>query len=176
MKENHVIGFQAVARDITERKRLEEELKRSEKQHRLLIETLPLAVVVHTQGRIVYANPAFLPIFKASSYDKVIGMHLTEFVSPELFDTVEERRRILTEEKRTLPPLELNIRCMDGTFITVVSTPMPVIFQDKPAVLEALYDITERKRSEIELQKAHKLLKIQFINICLLYTSDAADE
>jgi hypothetical protein len=67
----------------------------------------------------------------------------------------------MTEEKRILRPLELNLRRMDGTFITVVSTPMPIIFQEQPATLSALYDVTDRKRREVELQKAHKLLEIQ---------------
>lgn len=71
----------------------------------------------------------------------------------------------MTEEKRTFPPIELNLRCMDGSFITVVSTSIPIIFQDQPAILSVLYDITECKRSEIELQKARKLLQIQLNEI-----------
>jgi diguanylate cyclase (GGDEF)-like protein len=42
----------------------------------------------------------------------------------------------------------------------VVSTSIPIIFQEQPAILTALYDVTERKRGEIELQKANKLLQI----------------
>jgi diguanylate cyclase (GGDEF)-like protein/PAS domain S-box-containing protein len=145
--------------ELAEREKIRAEIQRSEEQHRLLIERLSLAVFVHTQGKIVYANPAFLTLFKASSPDEVIGMRLIEFVSTEFLDTVEERRQLMTEEKRILPPLELNIRCMDGTIITVVSTPMPIIFQEQSAILTAFYDITERKRSELELQRAHELLQ-----------------
>ena len=135
-------------------------LRRSEEEHRRLIETLPLAVFVEIRSKLVYANPAFLTLFKAASPDEVIGMRLIDFISLELFDIIDERRRIMTEENRSVPPIELNLRCMDGTFIAVVSTPMPMIFQEQPAILSALYDITERKRSEVELQKAHKLLQI----------------
>jgi diguanylate cyclase (GGDEF)-like protein/PAS domain S-box-containing protein len=149
-----------VVEDITERRRMEETLRKSEEEQRLLIETLPLAVFVETDGKIVYVNPAFLALLKASSPNEVIGIRLIEFVSPELYDTIEKRRRIMTEEKGVLPPLEQNLRCMDGTFITVVSTPIPFIFQGQPAILTALYDITERKRNEIELEKAHMLLQI----------------
>jgi diguanylate cyclase (GGDEF)-like protein/PAS domain S-box-containing protein len=138
----------------------EKTLRESEEEQRLLIETLPLAVFVETHGKIAYVNPAFLTLFKASSPKEVIGIRLIEFVSPELYDTIEKRRRIMTEEKCVLPPLEQNLRCMDGTFITVVSTPMPFIFQEQPAILTVLYDITERKRSEIELEKTYKLLQI----------------
>jgi PAS domain S-box-containing protein len=153
--------YHCIWRDITEPRRAEEALRESEEKYRLLIEMLPLAVFVDAQGKIVYVNPAFLTLFKASSRDEIIGMRLIEFIPPELFDTIEEGRRIMTEEKHTLPPLELNIRCKDGTVITVVLTPIPIIFQEQPVILSALYDITERKRSEIELQKAYKLLQIQ---------------
>ena len=37
----------------------------------------------------------------------------------------------MTDEKYILPPLELNLRCMDGTIITVISTPMPIVFQEQ---------------------------------------------
>jgi diguanylate cyclase (GGDEF)-like protein/PAS domain S-box-containing protein len=162
---NKIVGIRAAIIDITKRKQAEETLRKSEAELRLLIETLPLAVFVDIQGKIVYVNPAFLTLLKASSPDEVSGMRLIEFVSPELFDTIEKRSRIMTEQKLILPPLELILRCLDGTFITVVSTPMPIVFQEQPAILTALYDITERKRNEIELQKAHKLLQINIREI-----------
>ena len=139
---------------------MEKSLRESEEEQRLLIETQPLAVFVETHGKIANVNPAFLTLFKASSPNEVIGLRLIDFVSPELYDTIEKRRRIMTEEKCVLPPLEQNLRCMDGTFITVVSTSMPFNFQGQPAILTVLYDITERKRSEIELEKTYKLLQI----------------
>jgi len=64
----------------------------------------------------------------------------------------------MTEENHALPPPEMNLRCRDRSVITVVSTSMPMIFKEQPAVLTALYDVTERKRNEMELHKAHLLL------------------
>jgi phosphate/phosphite/phosphonate ABC transporter binding protein len=156
--------------ELVERGKIQAEIERSEEQYRLLIENLLLGVFVHTQGKIVYANPAFVTLFKASSPNDVIGMRLIDLVPPELFDTVEERERIMIEEKRPLPPLELNLRRMDGAVITVVFTPMPIVFRGQPSILTALHDITDRKRGEIELQKARKLLEIHAREIDVLKT------
>ena len=146
--------------ELEERRKIQAEIERSEEQYRLLIEHLSLGVFVHTDGRIVYVNPAFVTLFKASSAEEAIGLRLIDFVPPELFDTVEERRRTMIRENRPLPPLELNLRCMDGSVITVVSSPMPIVFGGQPSILTAVHDITDRKRDEIELQKARKLLEI----------------
>ena len=145
--------------EITERKSMEEALKRSEEKYRLLIETVPLAVFVEIDGKIAYVNPALVVLFKASTPADVIGMRLTEIIPAELYDSIETRRRIMSDTKKALPPIEMKLRCMDGTFVTVLSTPIPIIFQGKNAILSALYDITERKRIETELQKAQKLLR-----------------
>ena len=153
--------YHCIWRDITDRKQTEEALRESEEKYRLLIETLPIAVFVDTQDKINYANPAFVALLKASSRDEVIGIRLSEFVSPELFDAMKKRRRIMAENKFIRRPLELNLRCRDGSFVTVVSTAIPIVFQDQFAILSVLYDITERKRKEIELEKTHKLLQIQ---------------
>jgi diguanylate cyclase (GGDEF)-like protein/PAS domain S-box-containing protein len=155
-----IAGAIANAQLFKDLSKTEKSLRESEEEQRLLIETLPLAVFVETHGKIAYVNPAFMTLFRASSPNEVIGIRLIDFVAPELYDTIEKRRRIMTEEKCVLPPLEQNLRCMDGTFITVVSTSMPFIFQGQPSILTALYDITERKRSEIELGKTYKLLQI----------------
>jgi PAS domain S-box-containing protein len=148
----YLINAQKVAKDS---------LRDSEEQHRLMIETLPLAVFVESFGKIIYVNPAFLTLFKVSSPDAIIGTRLIKLVHPGLIDIIERRRRIMIQEKSILPPLEINLQCMDGSFITVVSTSMPIIFQKQPSILSVLYDITGRKLTDIELQKAHKLLQIQ---------------
>jgi len=156
--------------DITRIKQVEEALRKSEEELTRLIETLAVAVFIHVKGKFIYVNPAFLRLFKASRPEEVLGMRITDFAPPELFDTIRERTRILTEENRPVPPLEVTLRCLDGTFVTVVSSPMPMVYKEQAAILTALYDITERKRQEIELQKAHLLLQNNYREIAELQT------
>ncbi len=156
--EGRIVGVHGVSRDITDRKRAEEALQKSKEELSQLIETLPVAVCIHIKGKIVYVNPAHVRLFKASSPDEIIGMRPTQLVPPGLFDTVKERIRSMIEERRIFSSLEMVLPRMDGSSITVVATSMPVVYRDQPAILTVLDDVTGRKRNEIELRKARKLL------------------
>ncbi len=62
-----VIGVFAAARDITERKRVEEALKESEEKFRVLAETTRAGIMLFRGTNVVYVNPALEHI---SGYDR----------------------------------------------------------------------------------------------------------
>lgn len=146
--------------DVTHRKQVEEILRRKEAELNHLIELLPIAVSIDISDKIVYANMAFAALFGAASTEEVLGVNLLQFIAPDMLDELKERRRIMKRSKQALPPLELNLRCLNGTIITVVSSPMPIDYQGQQAVLITMYDVTKRKRKEIELQKAYSLFEL----------------
>ena len=53
-----------------------QELVESEHRHRKLVESLPDAIVVHTDGKIAFANPFALWLHKASSADQLLGREI----------------------------------------------------------------------------------------------------
>src|SRR4030042_4692282 len=53
-----------LTQEIHVRQRIEEALKRSEEQHRIVLETTPDPVIVYnTEGEVAYLNPAFFRVF-----------------------------------------------------------------------------------------------------------------
>ncbi|PPC76856.1 hypothetical protein C4K68_13555 [Pokkaliibacter plantistimulans] len=72
------VSVLAVARDITERKDIEEQLYRSELTYRTLVENSPDIICrYNTQRRLVYCNPALLKLVNMQASD-IIGLTAAE--------------------------------------------------------------------------------------------------
>src|SRR5215216_456265 len=73
-----------IIRDITERKRAEEALARSENRLRTIIETEPECVkVLGMDGSLLEMNPAGLSMIEADSLEQVRGQPVYEYIAPE---------------------------------------------------------------------------------------------
>jgi PAS domain S-box-containing protein len=76
-------GYLVVGKDITERKRIEDKLQKSESFYRSLIaNSLDGIVLTDQYGVITYCSPSVIPL---SGYDpgEIIGRNLFEFVHPD---------------------------------------------------------------------------------------------
>jgi PAS domain S-box-containing protein len=78
---------------IWNHKRSEEELKKSEKNYRILTEWSPEAVMVYRDGSIRYANRAFLYLFDQDPAGTPVGRDILDMIPPEQKDLVRERIR-----------------------------------------------------------------------------------
>ncbi|XXJ18594.1 PAS domain S-box protein [Desulfovibrio caledoniensis] len=71
-----LIGVLGVARDITERKRILDKLKDSERRHRVIFENSPLGMIrIGREGRILDCNDRFVEMM-GSSRDALIGFQM----------------------------------------------------------------------------------------------------
>ena len=77
------IGAIGTLIDVSDQKRMEETLRESEENFRVLYETSPMGIeIFDTIGRLVHANPASLAIFGLASEDPVKGFDL--FADPNV--------------------------------------------------------------------------------------------
>ena len=159
-EKGNITEFQSVGRDITERKRVEEALRESEEQYRSLVEQSPDAIIVHTTGRVVYANPACIRLLGAQSSGDLVGQPVLNFVHPDFRHTVIERFRVMTEKKEPVALLEEKFLRLDGTTIDVDVAAIPVVFENKLSVQVTFRDITGRKRAEDSLQKSEEKYRL----------------
>lgn len=70
-----------------------ENLKKSEKNYRILTEWSPDAVLVYRNGAIRYANRAFLRLFDGDPAGTPVGRDILDLIQPENMDLVRERIR-----------------------------------------------------------------------------------
>jgi len=148
---NETAGVIGIARDVTERKRAEEMLEKSERHFRALIEKSRDAIVIlSVEGRILYASP---PSKVISGYDceEFVGTDLFFWIHPD--DALFARQRL--QETIELPDAsitaEVRILCKDGRWKWIESTATNLLHDPAmQAIVLNVRDISERKQAEQE--------------------------
>lgn len=156
--DGQVQSIVSVGRDITDRKWAEQALRESEAKFRCLVEGAPNGLYVQdAHNCFVYVNQAALQLFGAKSQDQLLGKPILERFHPDFHDEIQERIRILHEEKKAVPPRERICLRLDGTSVPVESSAVPVVFEGQNWSLVFLQETTERKQMEDRLQQAQKM-------------------
>ncbi len=138
----------AITRDITDRKRLEEVLRGSERKYRALVELSRDAIIVGQGGVLVYVNQAALRLLGAQEASQVLGRPVNEIVHPEDAAVVAARRERLERGEGPLPPGQVRLRRLDGSYVMTEGTGALVDYEGRPAVMTVARDITQRIEGE----------------------------
>jgi PAS domain S-box-containing protein len=121
-------------------------------KYQALVETLPVAVIMVRDGRILFANPAAANILGFRECDELIGASLLQFVP------ASEQSRIARCLERRLSCDAEAAECFDTVFLRVDSREFPAEVRIKAftvrewAVLQLVVtDLTERRHAETHL-------------------------
>lgn len=139
-------------RHAIEREEAEKQLVESRERYQSLVDMMPDAIIVHSDGKIVFANPAAVKLIRPKNADDLLGMNPLDLVHPEYRAVVEDRIQLREKEGTSLPALEEKFIRMDGKVIDVEVTGTPFVFEDKPATQLIIRDITDRKEREREME------------------------
>lgn len=147
--------------DITEHKKVEEKLKKSEERYRTLIETSnDMIFTVDSRGNFLFTNKAFEKILGYSD-EEIKKINGFELVHPQDLKIVKKQFAQLLKGKN-MDNMEYRYKTKDGSYIHILNNASP-IFDSQGNVVSAFgiaRDITERKRAEEALRKSKDLTTI----------------
>lgn len=156
----NVVEYRNVARDITERKRIEKDLQESEERYRSIFENshAVMLLINPDTGEIVDANPA------ASRY---YGYTKEELLKKKISDINTLSPKELSEEMQRAKDYKRNYftfihRLANGELRNVEVFSGKVILKGKEFLYSIVHDITERKRAEKALSESETELKAIF--------------
>ena len=158
----HIVRWYNLLIDIDERKRAEEELRRSEARKAAILDSaLDCIVTIDHEGCITEFNPAAERTF-GYRRDEVLGQQLADVIIPP---ALRERHRqgfaryLATGEARVLGRrIEMTAVRADGSEFPVELAITRIPLDGPPSFTGYLRDITERKRAEEELRRSEAFL------------------
>ncbi len=147
----------AIARDITERIKVENELAESENRLRTIFETEPECIkLIGADGSLIDMNPAGLAIIEAESADQVIGRNILQLVDDEFKPAfLKLNNEVFSGKSRTL---EFSITGLKGThrWMEMHAVPLRSKSGDVISVLSVSRDITERRKAEERIKQSEE--------------------
>lgn len=158
-KRKYVVVF----KDITDYKKLEQQLKESEERYRDLFENAndPM-YTIDTSGYYKAMNKAGLQILGATK-EEIIGSHISSLLTPESYSISLEilKKQIFCQPYEQ--PIRLEIICKNGEHRWGDFTTRIIKDGDKIIGVHGIArDITEKKKLEDQLKEYHEKLKISY--------------
>ncbi len=132
-------------------------LQVSEQQYRLLAENVTDGIVIVQKGTVVFANAAF-PAMSGYSSDDLLQKDFVGLFPEKERATLHAR---LIQEDTGLPahPWQAEIVTKDGRTRWIEASQTMMVWENQPALLLTINDITDRKLRELHLEEEQARLR-----------------
>jgi len=164
-EQGNVIYHEGILRDITERKKAEDALKRSEAFTKSIVENEPECVkIVGAGGILQYMNPAGLSMIEADSLEPLVGKSVYPIIAPKDRKAfIELTEKVLKGEQGTL---RFEVVGLKGTrrWLDTHAVPLYDEHGKVTALMGLTRDITERMRAAEAVREAEEKYRSIFEN------------
>jgi len=170
--------IQAIVRDVTERKVMEERIRESEEYYRTLVETSPDAIIsVDTGGQLLFVSSRARSMFEAPQEFQIAGKSFIEWVAPDDRKIVANRFSEVVSGR--VQPIKQEFRFLkfnNSVFWGELMSSRVVDADGRTTGLLAICrDVTERKLAEEKLHESVERMRVivEGTPDLFFYTQDA---
>ncbi|WP_251861166.1 ATP-binding protein [Clostridium sp. Marseille-Q2269] len=136
----------------SQRRYIEELLLKNDTCYNLLIENARDAIIIHRKDKIVFANESAAELLICNNNGELRNVNINEFIVKENQKKIKDKLQAIYKDKTEIISLEQIIQNSKKERVNVESTCTYIIYNNKPAILSILRDITSEKQVE-KLQK-----------------------
>lgn len=145
--------------DITDRKRKDLELSRQHKEYERFLNDSPFGIVLHRNGKILFANQAAKDITGFTDIKEVEGIRLKSFVHEDHLEEAKARKeQLLAGEK--LPWVEVKFKKADGTETYVETRSSLIDYEGESTIQLVFTDVTNKRNLILEQERANLAEKL----------------
>jgi PAS domain S-box-containing protein len=155
-KDNKVSHVIEAIRDITDLVAVENAIKESEEKYRLVIEDANDAIFIVQDESVKFSNPKAKE-FTGYTVEELTSVSFFNFIHPEDRAMVLERHHGRIKGKKQPESYSFRIINKAGEILWVQLNVALITWDNKPATLNILRDITPQKKMEAQLQTAQKM-------------------
>ncbi len=146
-----------ISEDITELKKAEKSLIKSEKRFRNLLEEMKDGVTLTHHGVLTYVNPFMANMLGFKSTEKLIGKNILDFMTPQSKeDVLIEINKIQAKIDDVRPSLEIDFIRTDGTQVTTETITGSMEIDGKICGIGIYKDITDKIKVRKALQRSEE--------------------
>lgn len=148
-----ITGASTIARDVTERKRAEEELRRSEELYRDLVENTEDLIYTHdAQGKLLSVNRAMVRHSGYEHAEELLGRNLRDFLASDVLYLFDAYLETIVKEGQAQGVMKVMTRSGEKRFLAYRNS-LRTEGLAQPTVRGLSHDITEQVLAQTALER-----------------------
>ncbi len=145
-------GYRGIERDVTQRHRMEERLRKALESNRTILESLPVGIMIMgSDKRIRYVNEVAA---------RMAGLDRSELTGRLCHDCIclsERDKCPILDLGMSVDNRETELRCCGGRNMPVIKSVLPIELDGEEVLLEVFLDNTEQNRARARAESATRL-------------------
>jgi len=151
-----------MARDVTERRKMERALTESEAKFRGLVEQSLVGIFLVDGEKVLYQNPRADEIFGYAP-GELVGVAMKTLVADEDWPAAEREIRRLVSGETSVIKLDFRGRRKDGQEVMVGAQGTLTYMEGRSIIIGVLQDVTDKKRADEQIQRYIEQLQSAFM-------------